>query len=162
MTRTFALALFLPLLAACAPEGAENAARTADAPSADVFSETRAELEEARLTVESFHRALAQGDSAAALDLLNPDVVIYESGHAETLEEYRAGHLAADIQFAAATEREVLSEQTVPLGAHVLYLAQTRVHGTIGNREIDSHGVESMVLVPDGDRWLIRHIHWSN
>ncbi|HET9452942.1 MAG TPA: hypothetical protein VFO66_01560, partial [Gemmatimonadaceae bacterium] len=52
--------------------------------------------------VARYHRALATSDSAEALRLLAPDAVILESGGAETVAEYRAHHLPADIAFAAA------------------------------------------------------------
>ena len=49
--------------------------------------------------VAAFHAALAAGDSVAALELLAPDAQILESGSSETLAEYRAHHLPADIAF---------------------------------------------------------------
>lgn len=55
--------------------------------------------------VEHYDRALAAGDSAAALGLLAPDAVILESGGLKTREEYRSHHLASDIGF-ARTARE--------------------------------------------------------
>src|SRR6266508_4185603 len=42
---------------------------------------------------EGFHRALAQGDRAAALALLAPDAAILESGHLQTRAEYEREHL---------------------------------------------------------------------
>lgn len=162
MSRIFLIALVLLSVGACAPE--ENDARAPEEPSAGVGAPdgaTAESTEQARGVVQAFHRALSDADSASALGLLHPEAIIYESGHAETVDEYRAGHLPADIRFAAATEREVVSESTVALGENVLYLARTRVRGTMGEREIDSDGVETMVLERDGNDWLIRHIHWS-
>jgi hypothetical protein len=57
-----------------------------------------------------FHAALSAGDSATAIDLLSQDAVIVESGTVETLEQYRAHHLPADIEFA----------QTVPTSRRVI------------------------------------------
>ncbi len=114
-------------------------------------------------TVAAFHEALAQGDSVAALQLLHPDVRIYEQGHAESLEEYRAGHLAADIRFAEAVSRHVLREEILDGGdGLVVYLAETHSAGRIGDREIDSQGLETVVLEHTTDGWRIRHVHWSN
>ena len=48
--------------------------------------------------VARFHGALASGDSAAALGLLDRDAIILESGAAETRDEYRSHHLPADIE----------------------------------------------------------------
>lgn len=116
---------------------------------------------EVRAVVQEFHGALATGDSLAALALLHPDVVVYESGHAETLAEYRSGHLASDIGFAAATRREVVEESITLWGDVALYTSEARTTGSWRGREIDSGGAESMVLVRTPEGWRIRHIHWS-
>jgi ketosteroid isomerase-like protein len=158
------LIALLPLLAIVACQPADDTATPPTVEETGEVDVTRAEADPdaARSVVQDFHRALAEADSARVLELLHPDAIIYEAGHAETVEEYRAGHLAADIRFAAASEREVLDEQTMVTGDAVVYLSESHVRGTIGEREIDSHGVETMVLVPEGDGWIIRHIHWSN
>lgn len=165
MTRIPLVAWVLLALGACSPDAAESnfgAAAAAPAPSDEAGVAVQASLDEARAAVERFHAALSNADSAAVLSLLHPDAIIYEAGHAETVEEYRTGHLAADIRFASATEREVVEERAVMLDGHALLLAETRVRGTMGEREIDSRGAETMVLSRDGGAWLIRHIHWSN
>jgi len=60
-------------------------------------------------TVNRFHDALASGDRARALELLDPGIVIYESGGAElSRDEYASHHLAADREFSAATTLEIL------------------------------------------------------
>lgn len=116
---------------------------------------------EVRAVVHEFHGALAAGDSLAALALLHPDLVVYESGHAETLAEYRSGHLGSDIAFAAATQREVRAENVTLWGDVALYTSVTHTTGTWRGRDIDSGGTGSMVLVRTADGWRIRHIHWS-
>lgn len=117
---------------------------------------------EVRAVVEEFHAALASGDSTAALALLHPELVVYESGHAETLAEYRSGHLASDIAFASATRRQLTAESTALWGDVALYLGETHTTGTWRGRAIDAGGAESMVLVRTPDGWRIRHIHWSS
>jgi hypothetical protein len=114
-----------------------------------------------RAVANAYHQALAAGDSVRAVELLHPEVMIYEGGHAETLGEYRAGHLAADISFAQAVESETTSEEVVDLGGAALYLRESVTRGTCRDREIDSRGTETLVMVPQGDTWVIRHIHWS-
>lgn len=165
MTRIALITMSVLSLAACAPEAEENdldlSGNEAEEASG-VAPATMESREAAQAVVHAFHRALSEADSTAALELLHPEAVIYESGHAETVEEYRGGHLPADIRFAAATEREILSERTVDSGGNALYLAETRVRGSMGDREVDSRGVETVVLAPEGEGWLIRHIHWSS
>ena len=112
--------------------------------------------------VHAYHAALAAGDSAAAVGLLHPEVVIFESGHAETLDEYRGGHLPADIRFAAATQRALTTERVALSGDFALYTAGSHTTGQVRGRDIDARGVETMVLVRTPDGWRIRHIHWSS
>lgn len=115
-----------------------------------------------RAVVEGFGRALAAGDSARVLSLLHPEVVIFEGGHAETLAEYRSGHLASDIEFARSVERETLRDQIVAEPETALYLSESTSQGTFRGRPIHSHGTESMVLLRTPEGWRIRHIHWSS
>ena len=115
-----------------------------------------------RATVLAFHTALANGAEEEALALLHPEVRIFEQGHPETLEEYRAGHLAMDMAFAQEVEREVLQDEVVMGDGSALYLAEVRSHGVFGDREIDSPGVETAFLVETPEGWRIRHFHWSS
>ena len=117
---------------------------------------------EVRSVVESYARALASGDSLAALALLHEEVVIYEGGHAETREEYRSGHLRSDIAFASAVKRTVTADDVLLLGGAALYTSEYTAAGRFRDRDIDSHGTETMLLVRTADGWKIRHIHWSS
>lgn len=116
---------------------------------------------EVRSIVTSYGRALAAGDSLAALALLHDDVVIYEAGHAETREQYRSGHLGSDMAFAAAVKRTTLADDVLITGDAALYTSEYTAAGRFRNRDIDSHGTETMVLLRTEDGWKIRHIHWS-
>ncbi len=51
-----------------------------------------AEAEDPVAVVAAFPAALSQNQEAAALSLLTSDTRIFESGHAETREEYAAHH----------------------------------------------------------------------
>ena len=117
---------------------------------------------EVRSVVDAFHAGLAAGDSTAALQSLHADIVIYESGHAETLSEYRSRHLGSDIAFSSATRREVTSESISVWGDQALYLGESRTRGQFRGREIDSRGTETAVLIRTPAGWRIRHLHWSS
>ena len=117
---------------------------------------------EVRALVRAFHSALESGDSAAALGYLHPDVVIFEGGHAETLAQYRSGHLRGDIAFASAIHREIVDAAAMVWGDQALYTSTSRTTGQYRGREIDSRGTETMVLVRTSEGWRIRHIHWSS
>lgn len=115
-----------------------------------------------RAVVQGFKDALADGDSTAALGLLHPDVVIYEAGHAESLAEYRAGHLAADMEFAAAVETTMLEQGVIVRPDMALWVSESESKGEFRGRAIDSHGTETIVLLPTDAGWKILHVHWSS
>jgi ketosteroid isomerase-like protein len=127
----------------------------AQAPQADPKADVRA-------VVDGFSDALAAGDSARAVSYLHPDLVVYEGGHAETLAEYRAHHLGADMAFLAAVHQTTTSEHLEVHGETALYLSEYTISGTYRDREIDLHGTETIVLVRTTGGWKIRHIHWSS
>jgi ketosteroid isomerase-like protein len=134
--------------------GLASAGHAQDVPSADSAEVTSA--------VAAFHAALVAGDSAAALARLAPDVQVLESGSTETLAEYRAHHLPADMAFAQAvpSERRVLGVTVIDSVAWVT--ATSRAHGTFRGRAVDSDGAELMVLTRRAGQWQIRAIHWSS
>jgi ketosteroid isomerase-like protein len=112
--------------------------------------------------IERFHAALASGDSSAALALLSPDVVVQESGGAETLEEYRSHHLPGDMQFAKAVPR-TRTPIKVTIAGGVAWATSTGVtQGEYRGRPVNSTSAELMVLTRSGEGWLIRAIHWSS
>jgi ketosteroid isomerase-like protein len=112
--------------------------------------------------VSEFHAALATGDSATALRLLDQDATILESGDVETRDEYRAHHLPADIEFARAvpSKRTVLSVTVV--GDAGWIASKTESAGRMGTRSINSVGAELMVLRKRDTGWKIAAIHWSS
>lgn len=113
-------------------------------------------------TVERFHKALVEGDRAAALRLLASDVIILESGEAQTRAEYEHEHLAEDIAFARATTTERSQPQIQHNGDAAWVSTTSKTTGTFNGRKIDSVGVELVVLTKGEDGWRIRAIHWSS
>ncbi|MFN2570779.1 MAG: DUF4440 domain-containing protein [Gemmatimonadales bacterium] len=112
--------------------------------------------------VEQYHRSLATGDSAATLRLLADDAVILESGDVETRAEYRAHHLAADIEFARGVTSTHGPASVVTQGDVAWTICTSKARGTFGRRRINSQGAELMVLSREGGNWKIRAIHWSS
>ena len=113
--------------------------------------------------VSAFHSAMERGDSIAAMALLAHDVEVLESGGLEDRAEFRAHHLAADIEFAKAV-KQVRGAMRVTVQGDVAWTSATSTAtGTFRGRDINSTGAESMVLARGADgRWLIRSIHWSS
>ena len=115
-----------------------------------------------RAAVDSFTTALQRGDSLAALRMLHPELVVYESGAAEDLAAYRSHHLAADIAFLAQVRSTTIRDRVTVAGGMALYTREYRSRGTWRGRAIDSAGTETLVLVRTPRGWRIRHIHWSS
>jgi ketosteroid isomerase-like protein len=141
------------MLAAFAGLAARGAAASAQA-SADSAA--------AAGVVERYHRALAEGDSAAALALLSDDAVILESGGVESREEYRAHHLPADIAFARAVKGERSAVRVRVRGDVAWATSTSTARGRYRGRVVDSAGAELMVLTRAADGWKISAIHWSS
>lgn len=138
----------------------------ASSPSPTSFSTARSASDSASAVkaVAEFQSALSRGDSAAVLALLASDVVILESGDAETRAGYRSHHLAADIGYARA-----IPASHVLVSAHVdgntAWVSSTSVaQGQLNGKAVNSAGAELMVLTRAGARspWVIRAIHWSS
>ena len=88
--------------------------------------------------VAAFHEAMESGDRDAALELLLPEALIFESGHSESVEKYAASHLAADMAFSQATSREILEHSDQMVGEVAWVITRSRTTGTFKERTIDS------------------------
>jgi ketosteroid isomerase-like protein len=112
--------------------------------------------------VESFHRAIVRGDSAAAVALLAADVVVLESGDLETRKEYLGHHLGADMAFAKAVPEQRTLRSVTVAGDAAWIVSTNRTVGTFQGRAIDSEGAELIVLRKTNGKWTIAAIHWSS
>jgi ketosteroid isomerase-like protein len=115
-----------------------------------------------RAVVESYHAALKSGDRESATALLSADVMVLEGGYLETAEEYLSHHLEADMEFTAAvvSEREIVQAVVEENVGWVISKSSSK--GDFRGHEIDSAGVELMILRKEDGRWKIRAIHWSS
>jgi len=125
-------------------------------------TQRRSDSADAAATVERFHAALAAGDSAGALALLTPDVVILESGGVETREDYRAHHLPADIAFARAVKGERAPLRVTVRGDAAWATGTSTTVGEYRGRPVNSSGAELVVLTRTPQGWRIAAIHWSS
>jgi ketosteroid isomerase-like protein len=115
-----------------------------------------------RAVVLGFKEALAAGDSTGAIGYLHPDLVVYEAGHAESLAEYRAGHLAADMEFAAAVATQPVEQGLIVREDMAMWVSEGESRGEFRGRQVESHSTETIVLIPTDAGWKILHIHWSS
>ena len=116
-----------------------------------------------REAVEAFHAALTSGDKAAAVALLSPEVLIFESGYVErSRTEYASHHLDGDIAFSKTASRKVLGQGQRTEGKTAIVWQETETTGTSKGKEIHVLGTETAVLEKTGDKWTILHVHWSS
>jgi ketosteroid isomerase-like protein len=114
-------------------------------------------------TVAAFHEALASGDREVVLGLLDPEVMIFESGGAElSRDEYASHHLGADMEFSAATSRTIVEQTRGADGDAGWVLTRSETSGTFRDGEIDLLGAETVLLRRGENGWRIVHIHWSS
>jgi ketosteroid isomerase-like protein len=118
---------------------------------------------EAAEVVHAFHAAIAAGDSSGALRLLDPDVVIYESGGVEqSRAEFESHHLGSDIAFAQSTDRTMTEQHAVESGEYAWFRSVSEVRGEFRGRQINSRSTETVILRRSDEGWRIVHIHWSS
>ena len=113
--------------------------------------------------VDAFHAALERGDTDAALALMSEDVLIFEQGGAERSKaEYATEHLKADAEYARATRAERTGRRVQLAGQLAVVTSEAQTTGRFREREVNSRGVETMVLRRIRAGWRISHIHWSS
>lgn len=126
------------------------------AASGSAFAATPAE------TMDAFQRALAEGRREQVLAMLDAQVRIFESGHAElSRDEYAAHHLEADSDFLRTTRSTVLRQAEQRSGTLAVLMRETETTGRYRNADVHQFGTETAVLQQDGDGWRIVHLHWS-
>ncbi len=151
------LGLASVLLAGCGPTSPDaNVAKTSQ-------TQNDAAAKPVMDAVDAFHKALADGDSKQALALLADDVLIYESGGAETSKaEYASHHLDADMAFLKGVKQSVSARSAQTSGDVAWVTSQGETTGTYKDKTIDSASTETMILRRSGGQWKIVHIHWSS
>ena len=112
--------------------------------------------------VHAYHSAEAAGDSLAMLALLTDDAVILESGGAQTKQEFRTHHVAADIAFVRSVKIERSAIRIAVRGDVAWAWSTSTAQGESSGRTVNSSGAELMVLVKTAGSWKISAIHWSS
>jgi ketosteroid isomerase-like protein len=113
--------------------------------------------------VEAFNHSLRTRDTGRALELLAPDVLIYEFGGQEaSRDEYAADHMKGDMEFLAAATVEQLDQRQTVSGNVAIVTTRSRVKGQYQDKPYDQLSTETMVLRHAGGAWRITHIHWSS
>ncbi len=111
----------------------------------------------------AFHKALTSGDARTLKELLDPDVLIMESGHVErSRQEYSAHHLASDLKFMKSITYKLERESGDAVGDLAWVTSESRLTGTANGEPIDTLSMETLVLKKSAAGWKVMHIHWSS
>lgn len=118
---------------------------------------------EPRAIAETFNRAFAMGDAGTVRALLQQDVLIYESGGAETsAAEYADHHMPADMAFLSNLKRKQLSQESGGEGVMAWVATRSRLSGPFKGKDMDLDSTETLVMTKTEAGWRIAHIHWSS
>lgn len=142
-------------------------ASVAQMASAPVASATRVDVvPEARTAVavvERFTEALATGRFDLVRRLLDPEVLILESGGAErSADEYLSGHAKDDAKFLGSARRMLLRRVARIHGDLAWVVSEADIRVLDDAKSASFSSVETMVLKRADDQWRIVHIHWSS
>jgi ketosteroid isomerase-like protein len=113
--------------------------------------------------VDAFHAALRKNDTAAALSLLDRELVVFEFGVVDpTVEAYAFQHLPFDIDVAAASQWSVQSRRIGGEGDIRWVLTSYHMTGRQSDGSpIDQIVLETMILRRTSGLFRIVHMHWS-
>ena len=114
-------------------------------------------------TVDAFHAALRNKDTAGALSLLDRGLVVFEFGTADpTAEAYAFRHLPFDMDVALATRWSLQTRKAGGEGSERWVLSTYRVTGKSSDGSpIDLTMLETVLLRRSGEQFRIVHFHWS-
>lgn len=137
----------------------EDPAPAVAAASTSIDAEAQAAVD----VVDRFGKALAAGDFATVEALLDPDVLILESGGAErNRAEYMGHHAIADAQFLKGAHHQPGQRRARVSGDLAWVGSESELHASKDGKPVTLLSTETMVLRRVDGAWRIVHIHWSS
>jgi ketosteroid isomerase-like protein len=113
--------------------------------------------------VVEFSTALQAGDFKRVEALLDPNVLVLESGNAErSRAEYLKKHAGEDAAFLKKVHVMVKRRSGRADGNLAYVTTESDMHLMEGGKMQTIQSTETMVLQKAGDAWHIVHIHWSS
>lgn len=115
--------------------------------------------------LKGYDAAFMAKDLAKLATFYHPDVTIYEgTGINNGWADYRDRHLGPELkafenlQFGHTETKVTL----MPGGESAYATSRYTIKAKMGERELDSEGLETLVVVKTPDGWKIRHSHTSS
>ena len=113
--------------------------------------------------VVEFSTALQAGDLKKVESLLDPNVLVFESGNAErSRAEYLKKHAGEDAAFLKKVHVMVKRRSAKADGNLAYVTTESDMHQMEGGKMQTIQSTETMVLQKSGETWRIVHIHWSS
>ncbi len=113
--------------------------------------------------ITQFHKAIKNGYQKKARSLLDDNAIIFEGGKVErSADDYANHHMLSDMKYAAKLHTEVLEHKVTLAGDMAYSFSRTKSIGQYKGSYINKEGMETMVLLKEGGKWKISHIHWSH
>jgi len=148
--------------AATASGSAEPTGHSHDHESTPAASALPAGAADAAAVVDRFQHLLANGDTRAAAELLDPGVLIFETGAAQrSRAEYASHHLGEDAAFMKTATVRPLS-RTGDISGDIAYVATESSLTSSGAKPVELVTTETMVLKRTPGGWRVAHVHWSS
>ena len=118
---------------------------------------------EAVKVVDAFSAAIKAVKLDEAAKLLDPQVLILESGRSErSRDEYLRGHAIVDAAFMQHAQQQLRYRQAQAEGNVAWVGTESALHSMKDGKMIMLLSTETMVLKKTAQGWKIVHIHWSS
>lgn len=122
-----------------------------------------ADAQAAANVADRFSEALQTGDMKAVEAILDPDVLILESGGAErTRKQYLGHHAIADAKFLKSAHVQLIHRTARRSGDLTWIGSESEIRTKKGEEPRTLLSTETMILQMVADDWRIVHIHWSS
>ncbi len=146
-----------------APPTTTEHSHAVDTPAAASTIDVAAGAEAAVAVTDAFGKALAAGNFDEVEALLDPAVLILETGGAErSRSEYMGHHAKSDTKFLAGSH-SALSRRIARLDGDTAWVAsESELHAKKDGKPMTLLSTETMVLNNTPNGWKIVHIHWSS
>ena len=118
---------------------------------------------EAVKVVDAFSAAIKAAKLDVARELLDPKVLILESGSSErNRDEYMGGHAIADAAFMQTARQQPRYRQAQAEGDFAWVATESLLEAKEDGKDLLLLSTETMLLRKTAAGWKIVHIHWSS